>query len=156
MSGVIKDSDRIYVSDSDVNKSSDSEGFSIEESIHEGKTWSVKNPTAAMALKFTAIGLIATLIIGALVGIGATGGFGPHGWLQQTALPAIKEAFENFADWVVNTVIPAIRDFLNTIPDLNVWQGLAYIAAPIVGAMIIGGVTYKYIIPCAKQMHAEH
>ncbi len=54
----------------------------VEETQHEGKTWSVRNPITATALKFTAIGLVALVIIGSLVGIGASGGFGPGGWLQ--------------------------------------------------------------------------
>ena len=128
---------------------------SSQESISEGRSWCVKNPRAAVALKFTAIGLVFTLIIGALVGIGASGGFGPEGWLQQTALPAIKQGFEDFGFWVKHTVIPAIREFLDTIPDLNVWQGFAYIAAPILGAGIIAGVSYKYIVPACKKLHAE-
>lgn len=131
------------------------DGSSSKMSSHEGKTWSVRNPRAATALKFGSIGLVALLIIGTLVGIGASGGFGADGWLQQTALPAIKKAFEEFAHWVVK-VYKEVCAFLAITPDMNVWQGLAYVATPIVGAMIIGGVTYKYIVPCAKEMYAEH
>ena len=116
------------------NNSHSSEKTQISSTVN-GKTWSAENPKCCV--KYSAIGLVATLIIASLVGIGVSGGFGPTGWLQHTA-------------------IPAIRKFLDTIPDLNVWQGFAYIAAPILGAGIISGITYKYIVPGCKQLHADH
>lgn len=92
---------------------------------------------------YTGVIVSALLIIGFFVGIGASGGFGSTGWLQQTAIPAIKEAFEKFGHWVAHTAVPAVRDFLNKTLDLTWGQFGSYVLAPAAGALIIGTLAYK-------------
>lgn len=106
--------------------------------------WADKNPRKALALKYGLITLLALAVMGSLVGIGASGGFGSSSWLQHTALPAMKHVFQNFGHWVTGTAVPAVRKFLDMRPDLNVGQGLGYIAAPIVGAGVLTMLGIKF------------
>src|SRR5262245_39190927 len=106
------------------------------------RAWADKNPRAARALKYGGITLLVLAVIGGLVAMGMTGQFSSTGWLNQTAFPAMKQAFQNFGHWVNNTVVPAVKKFLDM--KLTVGQGLAYIGAPIVGAGIITLLGVKF------------
>lgn len=69
--------------------------------------------------------------------MGLTIQFSSSGWLNQVAFPALRKFFEMKAD-------------------LKIGEGLAYIAAPILGGGIVLALIYKYAIPCIKEKYEEH
>lgn len=96
---------------------------------------------------WAAISLVVLMVAGGVIAsLIVSGQFNSTGWLRHTAFPAIKEAFENFGNWVNETVIPAVRRFLET--DLG--QVLIYWTVSVVGLGILGlGIKYRTSIKAA-------
>ena len=108
---------------------------------------------------YIVVTLVILAVIGGLVAMGLTGQFTSDGWLCKVAFPAIKKGFEDFAHWVKDTALPAIRKFLDMKANLTVGQGLLYIGLPVVGALAIIGLGRKYgpgAIGHLKAKHAEY
>ena len=108
------------------------------------RAWADKNPNRAMAVKYGAISLVALAVIGGLIALTMTGQFNSTGWLRQTALPAMGEAFQKAGHWITGTAVPAVRKFMDMKANLSIGQGLAFIAAPIAGAGIVTILGVKF------------
>jgi|GEM_PF-5949956 len=79
---------------------------------------------------------VALVIIGALVAIGVTGGF------------------EHFGQWVRDVAIPAVRDFMDTVVDMNVGEFLGKVLVPSIALATIIGLTYKHRTSIKEQWEA--
>lgn len=94
------------------------------------------NPRTATALKWAALTVLVLAVIGGLVAMGLTNQFASSGWLNQVVFPVMRKFFEMKAN-------------------LTIGEGLAYIAAPLIGCGIIVALGYKYILPCLAAERVE-